>query len=220
MPAQPPVDCQQCPRLVAYRDNIRDQHPDYHGGPVGQWGSSKAKVLVVGLAPGLHGAHRTGRAFVGDSSGSFLFTALAATGFASDPDPAKARLQNLRITNAVKCLPPQNQVKAAELHQCAGYLRAELEEFWQPSMRQPRVLLALGQVAYQACLRLLTGQELDSTTLAQPPKFAHGAHLEVTGSLHLVASFHPSRQNVNTKRLDQPRMQQVLKTAERIIMGA
>ena len=143
---QPPADCQQCPRLVAYRDAVRLIHPDYHGAPVGQWGPAKAKVLVVGLAPGLHGAHRTGRAFVGDSSGSFLFTALHARGFASDPDPAKARLRNLRITNAVKCLPPQNQVKAAELHQCARYLEQELAGFWQPRIRQPRVLLALARV--------------------------------------------------------------------------
>jgi uracil-DNA glycosylase family 4 len=176
-------------------------------------------MLVVGLAPGLHGAHRTGRAFVGDSSGSFLFAALAATGFASAVDPAKARLQNLLITNAVKCLPPQNQVKAAELHQCASYLAQELKQFWQPTMRRPRVLLALGQVAYQACLRLLEAQGLDIRQAGQIPKFGHGVHLQVAPSLHLLSSFHPSRQNVNTKRLDQPGMQRVLNEAKRIIMA-
>lgn len=156
---------------------------------------------------------------MGDSSGSFLFAALAATGFASAPDPAKARLQNMAITNAVKCLPPQNQVKAAELHQCAEYLAQELNLFWQPAMRRPRVLLALGQVAYQACLRLLEGQGLNVRQAGEIPKFGHGVQVQVAPSLHLLSSFHPSRQNVNTKRLDQPGMQRVLNEAKRIIMA-
>ena len=176
-------------------------------------------MLVVGLAPGLHGAHRTGKAFVGDSSGSFLFAALEATGFASHADPAKARLHNMRITNAVKCLPPQNQVKAAELHQCADYLAQEFAQFWQPSMRRPRVLLALGQVAYQACLRLLERQKLDLRLTGELPKFGHGVRLQAAPSLYLLSSFHPSRQNVNTKRLDQAGLQEVLNDANRIIMA-
>lgn len=204
--------------MVAYRETIQTLHPQYHGAPVGQWGARKAKVLVVGLAPGLHGAHRTGKAFVGDSSGAFLFAALAATGFASDADPALARLYNMRITNAVKCLPPQNQVKAAELHQCADYLAQEFSEFWQPTMRHPRVLLALGQVAYQACLRLLESQKLGVRAAGELPKFGHGVQVQAAPSLYLLSSFHPSRQNVNTKRLDQPGLQKVLNEANRIIM--
>ena len=184
---------------------------------------------MVGLAPGLHGAHRTGRAFVGDSSGSFLFAALAATNFASDPDPAKARLRNMRITNAVKCLPPQNQVKAAELHQCASYLAQEFDHFWQPNMRRPRVLLALGQIAYQACLRLLASRGLEyrpsgvslrgKTSKGEAPRFGHGVQIQAAPSLYLLSSFHPSRQNVNTKRLDQTGMQKVLNEANRLIMA-
>ena len=101
-------------------------------------GSVRAKVLMVGLAPGLHGANRTGRPFTGDASGTFLFAALARVGLASDPDPLVARLVGARLTNAVKCLPPQNRPNAAETEACSRYLREEIDELWSPRARAAR----------------------------------------------------------------------------------
>ena len=106
--------CRACPRLAAHLATVREAHPDYHCQPVGAWGSPRARLLIVGLAPGLHGANRCGQPFTGDASGAFLFAALSRSGFASDPDPARARLRNVRITNAVKCLPPGNRPLAAD----------------------------------------------------------------------------------------------------------
>ena len=112
--------CSACPRLVDLRAAVRAAHPDYHAAPVAAWGASSARLLIVGLAPGMHGANRTGRPFTGDASGHFLFEALFRAGFASAPRAEDARLINTRITNAVRCLPPGNRPIASEIRNCGS----------------------------------------------------------------------------------------------------
>jgi uracil-DNA glycosylase family 4 len=165
-------------------------------------------VLVVGLAPGLHGAARTGKAFVGDASGEFLFERLYHNGFATHADPQQASLINLRLTNVVKCLPPGNAPVASEINQCAGFLAQELAELLRPQARQPRVVLALGGVAHRAVCR----------TLGIPAgNFQHNGTVPL-GSRHaLVSSFHPSRLNVNTGRLTKPMFDQVLQNVRSLV---
>jgi len=132
----------RCPRLVAHRAQVRESFPTYQAHPIGAWGPARARLLIVGLAPGLHGAARTGKAFVGDASGEFLFAALYRAGLCSSPDPHVAKLLQTRITNAVKCLPPGNAPNAAELNNCATFLQRELSEHYPPRTRQRRVVLA------------------------------------------------------------------------------
>lgn len=200
--------CGRCSRLVSHIAEVRDAHPGYHCAPVPAWGASNSRLLVVGLAPGLHGANRTGQPFTGDASGRTLFAALLASGFAEEvqvgraspaaaPQQISLKLRNCRITNAVKCLPPVNRPLPAEVQRCAPYLRQEIDELWRPTMRRPRVILALGQIALLAVLDAL---ELSRGSL----KFAHGASTEVAPGLKVFASYHPSRQNVNTGRLTLP----------------
>jgi uracil-DNA glycosylase family 4 len=194
--------CRACPRLAAHLDEIREAHPDYHARPVPAWGSRQARLLMVGLAPGMHGANRTGRPFTGDASGTFLFAALARCGLSSDPDPNLARLKNLRITNAVKCLPPGNRPNAAELECCAGFLRREIAELWTPTTRKPRCVMALGHLAHQA-----VGVALNKRL----PQFRHGQIIPVEPNLWVADSYHPSRQNTNTGRLTAAMLDEVLK---------
>ncbi|MDP6374668.1 MAG: uracil-DNA glycosylase family protein [Pseudomonadales bacterium] len=156
------------------------------------WGSRDARLLIVGLAPGMHGANRTGRPFTGDASGDFLFTGLERAGFATASRAHTPRLLNCRITNAVKCLPPENRPVAAEIDACRGYLYEELAELWNERARCHRCILALGGVAYK-----VVGRAFD----ARFPPFRHGALNEVRPRLFLAASLHPSRLNVNTGRL-------------------
>ncbi len=184
--------CRACPRLVAHHSDVRSRFPAYHAAPVGAWGSGRYRLLIVGLAPGLHGAARTGKAFVGDASGQFLFAALHAAGFATHAEPEAARLVGTRITNVVKCLPPGNAPTAAERANCASFLRAELDAFTPGPRAQTRVILNLGGIAHASVCRLL-GLPVNS--------FAHGAELSVAPNFKVMASFHPSRLNVNTRRL-------------------
>ncbi len=186
------ASCRACPRLAAHLDQVREQHPDYHCGPVPAWGRRDARLLIVGLAPGRHGANRTGRPFTGDASGAFLFRTLARAGFATSADPARARLRDARITNAVRCLPPGNRPTAGELDRCRGYLARELAELWRPGLRRPRGVLALGRVAHRAV----------GAALGRPvPDFRHGAVTWLAPGLLLADTYHPSRQNTNTGRL-------------------
>jgi len=183
-------NCQRCPRLVAHLDNVRAEMPEYHCAPVATWGNRRSRVLIVGLAPGLHGANRTGRPFMGDASGRLLFSVLAATGFADQTD-ASIRLRGCRITNAVRCLPPQNRPTGIELSRCRTYLAHDLDTLWSRAVRANRCVVALGAMAYASVSRLLDVQ--------QP--FEHGASIDVVDRLRLIASFHPSRLNVNTGRI-------------------
>lgn len=185
--------CSRCPRLVTLRQIVRDRHPDYFASPVPSFGDPKAGLLVVGLAPGMHGANRTGRPFTGDHAGILLYEALYQSGFsnqgkADDPDDG-LQLLNCRITNAVRCLPPENKPALSEVRACNPFLSLELS-----SAPAPSVILVLGRVAHQAVLMALG---LHATRFP----FSHGASHELPDGRTLVSSYHCSRYNTQTRRL-------------------
>lgn len=189
-PTDPGRDCPLCPRLVAYREAQREAHPDWHNAPVATFGDlGAARLLVVGLAPGVAGANRTGRPFTGDYAGNLLYGALLSHGFArgtfdARPDDGLS-LADAAVTNAVRCVPPQNKPVGAEINACRPFLAATIAQ-----MNRLAVILALGRIAHDAVLRTL-GAKLS----AHP--FAHGAQHDV-GGLCVADSYHPSRYNVNT----------------------
>jgi uracil-DNA glycosylase family 4 len=187
------ADCRRCPRLAAFLDAMRIAEPDYYNLPVAPFGDPKAKLLIVGLAPGMHGANRSGRPFTGDHAGILLYATLYKFGMASAPVATSVddglKLIDVRITNAVKCLPPGNKPLPAEIKECNDYLRAELEV--SPSVR---AILALGTIAHAAVLRAL---RLAPAQFA----FAHGAQHEVSQDRTLIDSYHCSRYNTQTRRL-------------------
>lgn len=204
------VRCTRCPELRAYSAQIARErkraHRDcvYWGKPVPAFGDSRARVLIVGLAPGAHGSNRTGRPFTGDASGGFLYPALYRAGFASQPDAVDRNdgltLRDCLITAAARCAPPQNKPTPAELRNCFPYL---VEEF--DALPRLRVMIALGSVAFDAIVKVLRerGFVLDPTR----PVFAHGAEVIATKgrrSLTVIVSYHPSRQNTNTGKLTVP----------------
>lgn len=200
--------CRACPRLAAHLDAVAARHPGYYCRPVEPWGRRDARLLIVGLAPGMHGANRTGRPFTGDASGHFLFRALERFGFASSADPFTARLSNARITNAVRCLPPGNRPDAAEVRRCSGYLAHELAELYRPGVRKQRCVLALGRIAHDA-----VGIALERRL----PGFGHGAAVQLDVRLVLLDTYHPSRQNTNTGRLTEAMLDAVLAQAARLL---
>lgn len=189
---EPPADCQLCPRLAAFLADLREKHPDWHNAPVPSFGRLDARLLVVGLAPGMKGANRTGRPFTGDYAGDLLYATLARHGFTSgvygrDPDDGLA-LEDCRIANAVRCLPPQNKPTPKEAHTCRDFLVSEIA-----AMPRLRVILALGRISHEAVLRTL-GERL----AAWP--FGHGATHRI-GAIEVADSYHCSRYNTNTGRL-------------------
>ncbi|WP_038054184.1 uracil-DNA glycosylase [Thioalkalivibrio sp. ALJ1] len=185
-------DCRACPRLAAFLEDVRTKHPEYHAAPVPSFGPLDARLLIVGLAPGMHGANATGRPFTGDYAGVLLYQTLHAHGFASGPESSRAddglELLDCRITNAVKCLPPQNKPTTEEIRTCNGFLAAEMM-----AMR-PQVILALGKIAHDAILRA-KGLPLSSL------RFGHGAEHELDADTRLIDSYHCSRYNTQTRRL-------------------
>lgn len=187
------LDCRACPRLAGFLDDVRQENPGYHARPVIPFGTDNPRLLIVGLAPGMHGANRTGRPFTGDHAGILLYETLHKFGFASRPVSESAsdglELIRCRITNAVKCLPPANKPETAEIKQCNAYLKTELS-----SLQPGTALLALGNVAHAAVL-----MALDLKTKAHP--FGHGAVHELPGGLRLYDSYHCSRYNTQTRRL-------------------
>jgi uracil-DNA glycosylase family 4 len=194
---EPPVpgrDCPLCPRLVAFRQANRAAAPDWHNAPVPAFGALDAPLLIVGLAPGRKGANRTGRPFTGDFAGDLLFASLLRFGFAAGrydkrPDDGLA-LRQARLSNAVRCVPPENKPTPAETARCAGtFLAPEIA-----AMPRLRLILALGAIAHGAVLRVLGAR------LAAFP-FAHGAVHDLPDGRALVDSYHCSRQNTNTGRL-------------------
>jgi len=192
-PAEPPHDCPRCPRLVDYRAVNRGAHPDWWNAPVRGWGDPAAWLCVVGLAPGVTGANRTGRPFTGDHAGLLLYATLARFGlsrgtFDARPDDGLA-LDGVFISNAVRCVPPENKPTPAEVHTCRPFLAAQLAML--PNLR---VVLALGAIAHQSAVKALGGR------LPKLP-FAHGAVHRVPSGLVLVDSYHCSRYNTNTGRL-------------------
>ena len=193
--------CRDCPRLASFLADVRRRHPDYHARPVVPFGDPAARLLIVGLAPGMHGANRTGRPFTGDYAGILLYETLHAFGFASRPLSEHAddglRLTDCRITNAVKCLPPENKPEPAEIKICNHYLSSEMA-----AGREIQVILALGLIAHKA---VLMGLGLKQSAL----KFAHGACHPLDGGRVLIDSYHCSRYNTQTRRLTSADFRQV-----------
>jgi uracil-DNA glycosylase family 4 len=185
--------CTRCPRLAAFLRTVRGEHPNYHCAPVPAFGAADPQLLIVGLAPGKHGANRTGRPFTGDYAGVLLYQTLYDAGLATQATSLAAgdplRLRGTRITNAVKCLPPDNKPTPAEARTCNAYLAAELA-----SLSSVRAVLALGRVAHEAVLRALDEPVSRHT-------FAHGAEHELARGRWLVDSYHCSRYNTQTRRL-------------------
>jgi len=200
-------NCRACPRLASFLDKVRAQHPEYHSAPVAPFGDKQARLLIVGLAPGMHGANRTGRPFTGDYAGILLYRTLHRYGFATAETSIAAdddlRLLDCRITNAVKCLPPDNKPETAEMRTCNGYLGAELR-----ALKSGSAILALGTIAHRAVLLAL-----GLKPVAHP--FAHGAtHVPAPG-LTLFDSYHCSRYNTQTNRLTPPMFEAVFESIAR-----
>lgn len=193
LPHQPAPDCPLCPRLVAFRAQNRAAFPDWHNAPVRSFGEEEARLLIVGLAPGLRGANRTGRPFTGDYAGDLLYPTLLRYGLAEgrygrEPDDG-LRLTGVRITNAVRCVPPQNKPETGEIRHCNAFLAAEIA-----ALPRLRAILSLGAVSHGAVLTALGLRKS-----AHP--FRHGALYELPGGLTLADSYHCSRYNTNTGRL-------------------
>jgi uracil-DNA glycosylase family 4 len=198
------IACRQCPRLARHLDSVRKLHPDYHARPVAAFGSKRAELLVVGLAPGMHGANRTGRPFTGDHAGILLYETLYRAGFASRPVSSASddglRLTGCRITNAVKCLPPANRPLPREVRQCNSFLAAEIG-----AMPDGAAILALGLIAHDAVLMAL-GLKRSSH------RFRHGARHDLARGLRLYDSYHCSRYNTQTRRLTPDMFRRVVQT--------
>jgi len=190
---EPPRDCGACPRLVAYRCATAAAEPTWFNGAVPSFGTSDARLLVVGLAPGGKGANRTGRPFTGDYAGELLYATLLEFGFATGTYRARAddglELRDCMITNAVRCVPPANKPTPDEVRTCRTYFRARIE-----ALPRLAAILALGRIAHDQTLASL-GEK------AAAHRFAHGARHRVGSTLELFDSFHCSRYNTNTRRL-------------------
>jgi uracil-DNA glycosylase family 4 len=219
------ASCERCERLRAYCRRVarekRRAYADetYWGRPVPGFGDPAARLLIVGLAPAAHGANRTGRVFTGDGrggSGDFLMTALHAHGFAnmttSQHTGDGLKLSDAYILAAVRCAPPDNRPSPAEIARCQDHFAAEWDEL--PNVR---VVVALGRIAFDACLQLLRRR---SVSLAPRPQFAHRAVVPLATGLTLVGSYHPSRQNTNTGRLTPSMLADVFGEARRLLMPA
>jgi uracil-DNA glycosylase len=198
-------NCRRCPRLAAFLDTVRIEEPSYYCLPVPAFGDPKARLVIVGLAPGKHGANRSGRPFTGDHAGILLYETLHKFGLANGPKSVSAddtlRLQDARITNAVKCLPPENKPLPVEIKACNAFLRAELEQ-----SRDARVILALGSIAHAAVLRALDLRAADY-------RFAHAAEHRLPTGRTLIDSYHCSRYNTQTRRLTTDMFETVVKRA-------
>lgn len=190
---EPAKDCPLCPRLVAFREQNRAAHPDWFNGAVPSFGPEAARLLIVGLAPGLKGANRTGRPFLGDYAGELLYRTLLKTGLARghhDPTaPEALQLVDCMITNAVRCVPPANKPKPDEVASCRQFLIGRIS-----ALPELRTLLAIGRIAHDGILDALQLKRRDFP-------FAHGAKHALPCGLTLFDSYHCSRQNTNTGRL-------------------
>jgi uracil-DNA glycosylase family 4 len=210
-------NCTWCPRLARFLAEGRIKHPDYWCHPVASFGPSDAKLLIVGLAPGFHGANRTGRPFTGDHAGLLLYETLFELGFSNKPVSVAAddglKLIDARISNAAKCVPPQNKPLPEEVKRCNAYLQAELRE-----LKRLRVILALGRIAHDAVL-------LAHGLKARGFPFAHGAEHRLHGPEHapyetlvMLDSYHCSRYNTQTRRLTAEMFKSVVKRARSLAL--
>jgi uracil-DNA glycosylase family 4 len=209
------LSCRRCSRLVEWRERVAREKRrayrewDYWGKPVPGFGDRQAHVFVVGLAPGAHGSNRTGRQFTGDASGDFLYPALYRAGFASQPNSVSREdeliLTNLYTAPICRCAPPDNKPTPQEMANCQPYLRCELK------LIQPRVLVALGRIAFDGILRIYSIKD-------QSISFAHNVFYQLPSGSWLVCSFHPSRQNTQTGRLSVEMFDQVWRTVRGLLM--
>ncbi|MCG7894447.1 MAG: uracil-DNA glycosylase [Candidatus Thiodiazotropha taylori] len=201
--------CRRCPRLAEFLDQVAEDYPDYHAAPVAPFGDAQAKLLIVGLAPGMHGANATGRPFTGDHAGVLLYQTLYDYGFSNQPESTSRRdglqLYNCRITNAVKCLPPQNKPVGAEVNQCNDFLAQELS-----AMPSESVVIALGSIAHKAVIKALQLRQKDYP-------FAHAMEHQISDQLNLIDSYHCSRYNTQTRRLTAEMFQQIFQRAGELL---
>lgn len=199
--------CKDCPRLADFLAGVRTEHAHYYARPVPSFGDPTPQLLIVGLAPGMHGANRTGRPFTGDYAGILLYRTLHKFGYATRPESVSAddglELRQARITNAVRCVPPENKPTGEEVRQCNGYLAAELEQ-----LAPGTAVIALGGIAHKAVLAAC-GEK------ATAFPFAHGAVHRLARGLVLFDSYHCSRYNTNTGRLTEAMFEQVFQLVQR-----
>jgi len=214
------ISCRKCPRLVEYREKVAREKRrafrewTYWGKPVPGFGDPDAALLILGLAPAAHGANRTGRVFTGDRSGDFLYAALYKAGFANQPASLRRddglRLKNAYIAATIRCAPPANKPLPSEIINCRSYLVRELE------ILQPRVVLALGKIAWDAYLEISKQRRLITSRAAF--HFAHGAEMELPGGgPRLFGVYHPSQQNTQTGRVTPAMYSQVLRRIRRFL---
>ncbi len=198
-------DCSRCPRLAGFLGEVRERYADYWARPVPSFGAADPRIVIVGLAPGLHGANRTGRPFTGDYAGILLYQTLYEAGLANRPHSETRddalKLRQARIINSVKCVPPQNKPTPAEIRTCNGYLGAELA-----GLGRVRVVLALGRIAHEAFLRA-------SGLKPSAFPFGHGREHPLEDGRTLLDSYHCSRYNTSTRRLTAEMFQRVVARA-------
>lgn len=213
------VACTRCPRLVVYRERVAREKRrayldhEYWGKPVPGFGDPKARVLVLGLAPGAHGSNRTGRPFTGDASGKFMYPVLYETGFANQPTANDRNdglaLLDMYITAAARCAPPDNKPLPEELENCAPYLERELE-----GLKNLRVIVALGKIGFDAYLNYLIRRKVVARKRGY--EFGHGAEYAMPDGRVLLASYHPSNQNTQTGKLTRAMFMQIFQQARRL----
>jgi uracil-DNA glycosylase family 4 len=207
---KPGRDCPRCPRLVAFRTQWREREPGWFNAPVASFGPLSARILIVGLAPGLQGANRTGRPFTGDYAGDLLYATLVEYGFARGQFGARVddslELVDARVTNAVRCVPPENKPLPAEILTCRNYLEATIAE-----MKNLRAIVALGRIAHDAAVTALGARK-------SAVKFGHGAATPI-GSFTLFDSYHCSRYNTNTGVLTPDMFRAVFAAARAFVDG-
>jgi uracil-DNA glycosylase family 4 len=201
--------CRSCPRLVGFLGQVKADYPDYHSAPVAPFGDADAQLLIVGLAPGMHGANATGRPFTGDHAGILLYETLYEFGFSNQPEAISRndglKLHNCRITNAVKCLPPQNKPVGSEINSCNSFLRNELN-----SMPLNSLVIGLGSIAHQAVIKALSLRQ-------KSHPFAHGMEHQLNERLLMIDSYHCSRYNTQTRRLTPSMFQQIFRRARELL---
>lgn len=202
-------DCQLCARLHDFLCSVKSKYPGYHSRPVAPFGDPNAELLIVGLAPGMHGANASGRPFTGDYAGLLLYKALFDFGFSNQLESSHLtdglKLLNCRITNAVKCLPPQNKPTGEEIKQCNHYLNSEIN-----SLPAKAVILVLGNIAHQAVLR-------SYALKASAYPFGHHQIYILPDGKQLISSYHCSRYNVQTKRLSMEMLADVFSSIRRLM---
>ena len=209
VPPEPPKACARCPRLVAFRDENRKTEPAWHNAPVPSFGPETAELLIVGLAPGLRGANRTGRPFTGDYAGDLLYATLLQFGFANGQYEARPndglRLIGCMISNAVRCVPPENKPTPAEISACRAFLLARISQL--PNLR---AVVALGRIAHDQTLAALGIRKAAHA-------FAHGACHSLSSGLSLFDSYHCSRYNTNTGRLTEAMFHDVFRSVRNVL---